>query len=169
MHIYSGFNEEWKAPITTNKFKITHLKWYELVLASSQEILCCKEDASVTDEVPYGTISQWFYSNGNFFSCYKATIAIQVQSYTSRYLTSVQVSAVFFEMNNAACSQANFHVRSIELLELFIYTYLGFTKSCSLNNTFIQTLDYLSINPNTAISSNPEIQTIPFTLCSSFK
>lgn len=109
-----------------------------------------------------------FIAMGIFFSCYKATMAIQVQSYTSRYLTSVQVSAVFFEMNNAACSQANFHVRSIELSELFIYTYLGFTKSCSLNNTFIQTLDYLSINPNT-ISSNPEIQTIPFTLCSSFK
>lgn len=64
MNIYSGFNEQWKAPITTNKFKITHLKWYELVLASSQEILCCKEDASVADEVSHND----FIAMGIFLS-----------------------------------------------------------------------------------------------------
>lgn len=109
-------------------------------------------------------LQQWEFS----FSCYKATMAIQIQSYTSRYLTSVQVSAVFFEMNNAACSQANFYVRSIELSELFIFT-LILALSVLITHLYKLWTIYLVTPIVNTISSNPEIQIIPFTLCSSFK
>lgn len=95
-------------------------------------------------------------------------MAIQIQSYTSRYLTSVQVSAVIFEMNNAACSQANFYVRSIELSELFIFT-LILALSVLITHLYKLWTIYLVTPIVNTISSNPEIQIIPFTLCSSFK
>lgn len=73
-------------------------------------------------------------------------------------------------MNNAACSQANFYVRSIELSELFIFT-LILALSVLITHLYKLWTIYLDlVTPivNT-ISSNPEIQIIPFTLCSSFK
>lgn len=82
--------------------------------------------------------------------------------------TSVQVSAVFFEMNNAACSQANFYVRSIELSELFIFT-LILALSVLITHLYKLWTIYLVTPIVNTISSNPEIQIIPFTLCSSFK
>lgn len=80
----------------------------------------------------------------------------------------MQVSAVIFEMNNAACSQANFYVRSIELSELFIFT-LILALSVLITHLYKLWTIYLVTPIVNTISSNPEIQIIPFTLCSSFK
>lgn len=105
-------------------------------------------------------LQQWEFS----FSCYKATMAIQIQSESN--LRASQCS--FFEMNNAACSQANFYVRSIELSELFIFT-LILALSVLITHLYKLWTIYLVTPIVNTISSNPEIQIIPFTLCSSFK
>lgn len=64
-------------------------------------------------------------------------------------------------MNNAACSQANFYVRSIELSELFIFT-LILALSVLITHLYKLWTIYLVTPIVNTISSNPEIQIIPF-------